>query len=114
MRSLLLLLVVALATHAAPIPPPKARPRPSPTGNWITVWSGSEWPTMLLDSGTYIAERPGGPRYEGYWSLQGDKLTIEERLFSPSGYGQVYRYTFTLRSNSLESTCGKLRFKRAD
>src|SRR5262245_59617592 len=106
MRALTFLLLFATVAHAAPIPPPKARPRPELTGTWTMVWSGSEWPTVLLPSGGYVAERPGGPRYEGRWELLGDKLYIEERLVSPSGYGQLYTYTFTLRPGQLGSTCG--------
>lgn len=113
MRALILLLLVATAAQAAPIPPPKVRPRPELAGSWLAVWSGSEWPTYFLPCGTYIAERPGGPRYEGRWALEGDKLRIEERLISPTGHGQVYSYTFTLRPGQLGTTCGKLRLAAA-
>lgn len=94
---------------SAPVPPPKPRPRPDLAGNWMAHWSGSEWPTVLLPDGTYVAERPGGPRYEGRWALAGDVLSIEERLVSPDGYGEVLRYVFSLRAGKTESTCGRLR-----
>src|SRR5262245_51592105 len=98
MRAALALLPIAASlVQAAPIPPPKPKPQPDLSGSWVFYWSGAEWPTVLLPGGTYVAERPGGPRYEGRWELVGDKLLIEERLVGPSGYGQVYRYTFTLR-----------------
>jgi hypothetical protein len=110
----LLLIVAPLFSYAAPIPPPKAKPRPDLSGAWVAHWAGSEWPTILLPEGGYVAERPGGPRYEGRWKLAGHKLQIEERLVGPDGYGEVYRYTFTLRAGTLrasqfDSTCGGLR-----
>lgn len=108
-----LLLVVCPLSQAAPIPPPKARPRPELSGAWVAYWSGSEWPTVMLPDGTYVAERPGGPRYEGRWELVGDKLRIEERLLGPEGYGQAYRYTFTMRPRALASKCGGLRLASA-
>src|SRR5262245_43294049 len=107
--ALALLLLIAPLAHAAPIPPPKPKPRPDLPGAWVAHWSGAEWPTVLLADGGYVAERPGGPRYEGRWELVGNKLLIEERLVGPEGYGQVYRYSFTMRPGQLGSTCGGLR-----
>jgi hypothetical protein len=114
MRALVtLLLVVCPLCQAAPIPPPKPKPRMELSGAWVAHWSGAEWPTVMLPCGTYVAERPGGPRYEGRWEVVGDKLKIEERLLGPEGYGQVYRYTFTMRPGALASTCGGLRLVSA-
>lgn len=112
MRALALVLVMLVSplSQAAPIPPPKAKPRPDFSGSWVAVWSGAEWPTVMLPDGTYVAERPGGPRYEGRWELDANnKLIIEERLVNAYGYGQVYRYTFTMKQGKLLSTCGGLR-----
>ncbi len=98
--------------RGAPVPPARARPRPELAGSWVAHWSGSEWPTVMLPDGTYVAERPGGPRYEGRWSLSGDTLRIEERLLTPEGYGQAYRYAFTLRPGTTRSACGGLDLRR--
>lgn len=93
----------------APIPRPRPAPSYCPAGSWDALWSGSSWPTVMLPCGAYVAERPGGPRYEGRWSVTGHKLTIEERLVSREGYGTLYRYTFFMRPGKHESTCGGLR-----
>ena len=114
MRAAVLLLLIAWPlSQAAPIPPPRPKPRPDLSGAWMAHWSGAEWPTVMLPDGTYVAERAGGPRYEGRWELAGDKLKIEERLLGPDGYGQACRYTFTLRPGALASTCGGLRLASA-
>lgn len=54
-----------LSVVAAPVPPSRPfRPRPPLPGAYVALWSGSEWPTVLLEGGGYVAERPG-LRYEG-------------------------------------------------
>lgn len=113
--------MIAIATHApfhalpaAPVPPPKARPTPpSLAGSWMVLWSGSEWPTVMLAGGEYVAERPGGPRYEGRWAVKGNVLTIEERLVESGRYGHAYTYTFHLRRCGRKSDCGVLEIKPA-
>jgi hypothetical protein len=108
-----LLLPCLLATaYSAPLPQPKSKIRPDLSGAWTAKWSGSEWPTVLLPDGTYVAERAGGPRYEGRWKLDGDELTIEERLRNEYGYGQVYRHTFTLQPGKTHTRCGSLTLER--
>lgn len=98
---------------AAPLPRPKAVPRPDPCGNWVALWSGSEWPTVLLPCGGYVAERPGGPRYEGRWKLEGDTLHLEERLAGPTGYGEATRYKWALLPGKLEAASGAFKLRRA-
>lgn len=110
--ALALLLIVAPLAEAAPIPPPKAKAPLDLSGSWVMLWSGAEWPTVLMPDGVYIAERPGGPRYEGQWRLVGNRLQIEERVVGPTGTGQYYRYSFTLRAGELGSACGGLRLVR--
>lgn len=109
----LVLYLLMTGASSAPVPRPREKkPRESISGSYNAYWSGSLWPTVLLPDGGYVAERSGGPRYEGRWSLDGDTFKVEERLVSPCGYGQVYSYTFTLRKGGLSSTCGGLRLER--
>lgn len=111
---LLSLFLIPLIIPAAPVPPPKARPTPQTdySGTWTAHWSGAEWPTVMLPGGTYVAERPGGPRYEGRWSYKAGVLHIEERLCEGGLYGDVYKYDFRMRPHSpLCSICGGLRLE---
>jgi hypothetical protein len=109
--AMLLLLALAGDLAAAPVPPP--RPRPPLAGEWTALWSGSPFLTVLRHDGGYRAERAGGwTCYEGRWSLEGDRLTIEERVTSAEGHGPTYRYTFTLRAGRTDSACGGLRLLR--
>jgi len=96
----------------APIPPAKPIIRPSLAGTWMAYWSGAEWPTVMIEGGGYVAERAGGPRYEGQWKLVGDDLTIEERCVGPNGAGHLYKYSFRLLPGKLFTKCGGLKLER--
>lgn len=98
-----------LSLVAAPVPPPRAfRPRPPLPGAYVALWSGAEWPTLLLEGGDYIAERPG-LLYHGTWALKGDTLTIRERRVTAGWVGEYTSYTFTLQPGKLQTADGAFR-----
>lgn len=109
----MLVAVLALSLAANPVPPPRVRPPVALAGKWVACWSESKWPTALLADGTYVCERPGGPRYEGTWRLRRGVLTIVERQAIQGGYGQSCTYSWTLRPGKRASVCGTFRLEAA-
>jgi hypothetical protein len=115
-RTILASLVLAAAALAAPVPRHKPRPPVDLAGRWVATWYGSsDWPTVLLPGGDYVAEREGGSiRYEGRWSLKGGVLSIEEARRLPDGMGPVYRYSWKLKPGTTVSECGRLKLARLE